>query len=145
VKPSRDFGFAELRGGSDQGSALTGPTDASVLTDDVVVGDAWKAGFFGVSVEAADDGSGNETYTLALIGRNSDDEAYSDLGTVTITRGRETLYIGDVAEYKKQINFRIAFGGTTPSLTCGVFAVATQLRYAAPDAVVPATYQDLDS
>ena len=132
--PLANMALITLRGGATIGTALTA-TDAHVLATDLKDAriEACMSGILIANVETADDGDGNETYVLALIGRESDTDTYTDLATITVTRGVVGTYATSIPKFDAQLNYSLDNGvSTTPSINFALTAVATELRYA-PD------------
>ena len=129
-KPALNFGFAEIRSDTAQGTALTA-TDTSVLATDLLDArlEGWQSGMFVLCVEASDDVSADETYVVALTGRTDSADAYDTLATITVTRGTNGIYQTSVAEFRRRLNLSVTVGGTTPSITFGAVAIATEQRY----------------
>ena len=131
-KPAKNFGIAELRSDADQGTALVA-TDTSVLATDLVDArlEGWQSGIFVLAVEVNDDASADETYVIALVGRDDNAAAYDTLATITVPRGaaNDGLHMASVAEFRRRLNLSVTVGGTTPSITFAAMAIATEQRY----------------
>lgn len=133
-KPLNDATVIQLRAGAAQDTAITADdTDvlATDLKDDRL--EACMSGILVAAVEAADDADGDETYVITLKGRETDSGTYEDLASITVTAGTVGIYAASVDHFRKQLNYGVDVGGTTPSIKFGLVAIATEVEYL-PDA-----------
>ena len=138
--PKEVHAIVALRDGAETGTALT-IDDLSILATDLLDAriEAYQQGLFMLQVEAADDGSGDETYEIALTGRPDSGAAYVDLATITVTRGAPGLgfHVADVDGFERRLNYRLDVGaGTTPSITFSAWVVVTYATYQPLGAVI---------
>ena len=86
--PENVHAIVALRDGAETGTAITS-TDADVLATDLLDAriESFKQGLFVLQVEAADDGDADETYSVALLGRDFGSGSYTTLATIAPARG----------------------------------------------------------
>lgn len=123
-----NMAVVQFRSGSDQGTAVTADATGTALTDDRLRG--LVTGVLLVTVEAADDSDGDETYVFTLQGSNDGGSNYSDICTLTVTAGTAKVYAVSAPQLGYEyLRLNLDVGGTTPSITYGATLLATELRY----------------
>lgn len=126
--PRANSSVIALRAGAAQGTALTA-TDADVLATDLVDGriEACKSGLLIANIEALVTNDGDEEYEIQLLGRETDSGDYETLATITPTAAG--VYAVSVPKFASRLNYGVTATGTTPSITLGLTAVATEVQY----------------
>lgn len=137
--PENVHAIVALRDGAETGTAITS-TDADVLATDLLDAriESFKQGLFVLQVEAADDGDADETYSVALLGRDVGSGSYTTLATIAPARGSGGLgfHMESVDGFKKRLNYSVTVTGTTPSLTFSAHVVVLEATYQPLNAAV---------
>jgi len=126
--PTNLVALVELRTDSTIGNAVTSDDEHVLATDlkDSRI-ESFRTGIFFIAVEALDTTTGDETYSVKLIGRESDSGSYADLATISPTA--TGFHMTDVTDFDKQLNYEVDVGGTTPSITFSAGVLVTEATY----------------
>ena len=130
--PENVHAIVALRDGAETGTALTAD-DTDILATDLLDAriESFRQGLFVLQVEVADDTTGDETYSVALLGRDVASGSYATLATIVVPRGASGLgfHVDGVPEFRKRLNYSIDVGGTTPSITFSAHVLVLEATY----------------